>query len=50
MANPTPENLTRSDLLFTLVRSLVDDRPVAPPPSRERAGQKTAAPATKAGK
>lgn len=42
MAGATPEMLLRSDLLFALVRSLVEDRPVDSPPPRERAGDKPA--------
>lgn len=34
MAETNPEMLTRSDLLFTLVRALVEDRPVIAPPPR----------------
>jgi len=42
MAEPTPDTLTRSDLLFTLVRSLEEDRAVMPPPPREERGKKSA--------
>jgi len=34
MAETNPEMLTRSDLLFTLVRALVEDCPVTRPPAR----------------
>jgi len=37
MTEANPEMLTRSDLLFTLVRALVEDRPVAAPPPRKLA-------------
>jgi hypothetical protein len=45
MTEANPEMLTRSDLLFTLVRALVEDRPVVAPPPRKI---EPAAPAGKA--
>jgi hypothetical protein len=35
MTEANPEMLTRSDLLFTLVRALLEDRPVVAPPPRK---------------
>jgi hypothetical protein len=50
MAEATPEMLLRSEVLFALVRSLVEDRPVAPPPLREKSREKPAEEKPSAGK
>lgn len=42
MAEAAPEMRLRSDVLFALVRSLVEDRPVVAPPPREKAREKPA--------
>jgi len=42
MAEATPEMLRRSEVLFALVRSLVEDRPVVSPPPREKTREKPA--------
>jgi hypothetical protein len=50
MAEATPDTLLRSDLLFALVRALVEDQPMVQPPPRKQEPGKAATPQGSAGK